>query len=141
MSTLSEVEVSDYDAPFPDDGHKAGAHKFPVPVPDRPDDRESESNRKAMAVIRNLLTPVLTDFGAEDRIWPARTACFRNSVRVPQDSRIYVSPKPGILCRRMYPKRLLKPYWVLSGARPDPGYSRISFGSTPHRLLLGAQPP
>lgn len=65
---LTEAEIAAYDAPFPDDRYKAGARQFPVLVPDQPADPEAEPNRKAWRVLKNLQTPVLTAFGADDRI-------------------------------------------------------------------------
>lgn len=68
VSKLTDAEVAAYDAPFPDESYKAGARQFPMLVPDRPDDPASEANRQAWKVIRGLDTPVLTAFGAEDRV-------------------------------------------------------------------------
>ncbi len=67
-SKLSDAEVLAYDAPFPDETYQAGARQFPMLVPDRPDDPASEPNRQAWQVIRGLDTPVLTAFGADDRV-------------------------------------------------------------------------
>ncbi|MGI9368797.1 MAG: haloalkane dehalogenase [Ruegeria sp.] len=67
-SKLTGAEVAAYDAPFPDETYQAGARQFPMLVPDRPDDPASEPNRQAWQVIRQLDTPVLTAFGADDRI-------------------------------------------------------------------------
>ncbi|TMV09982.1 alpha/beta fold hydrolase [Ruegeria sediminis] len=68
VSKLTDAEVAAYDAPFPDESYKAGARQFPMLVPDRPDDPASEANRQAWQVIRGLDTPVLTAFGADDRV-------------------------------------------------------------------------
>ncbi len=67
-SKLTDAEVLAYDAPFPDETYQAGARQFPMLVPDRPDDPASEPNRQAWQVIRGLDTPVLTAFGADDRV-------------------------------------------------------------------------
>ncbi len=68
VSKLTDEEVAAYDAPYPDESFKSGARQFPMLVPDRPDDPASEPNRQAWQVIRTLDTPVLTAFGADDRI-------------------------------------------------------------------------
>ena len=65
---LSEAEVAAYDAPFPDETHQAGARQFPMLVPTSPDDPASAANRAAWEVLRTLDTPVLTAFGADDRV-------------------------------------------------------------------------
>lgn len=79
VTKLSEAEVAAYDAPFPDDRYKAGARQFPMLVPDRPDDPEAEPNRLAWGVIRTLQTPVLTAFGADDRVMAGVDRVFQQA--------------------------------------------------------------
>lgn len=67
-SKLTETEVAAYNAPFPDDGYKAGARKFPMLVPSTPDDPAAAPNRAAWKVLSGLEIPVLTTFGADDKI-------------------------------------------------------------------------
>lgn len=67
-SKLTEAEVAAYNAPFPDDGYKAGARKFPMLVPSTPDDPAAAPNRAAWKVLSGLKIPVLTTFGADDKI-------------------------------------------------------------------------
>lgn len=67
-SKLTDEEVAAYDAPYPDESYKEGARQFPVLVPDSPDNPSSQANREAWGVIRGLDTPVLTAFGADDKI-------------------------------------------------------------------------
>ncbi|MFK7752601.1 MAG: haloalkane dehalogenase [Sedimentitalea sp.] len=67
-SKLSAAEIAAYNAPYPDDSYKAGARQFPTLVPARPDDPASDANRAAWAVLRTLDTPLLTAFGADDKI-------------------------------------------------------------------------
>ncbi len=67
-SKLMEAEVAAYNAPFPDDGYKAGARKFPMLVPSTPDDPAAAPNRAAWKVLSGLKIPVLTTFGADDKI-------------------------------------------------------------------------
>lgn len=68
VSKLTDEEVAAYDAPYPDESYKEGARQFPVLVPDSPDNPSSPANREAWGVIRGLDTPVLTAFGADDKI-------------------------------------------------------------------------
>ncbi len=67
-SKLTEAEIAAYSAPFPDERFKAGARRFPMLVPATPDDPASEANRAAWEVLRGLDIPVLTTFGADDKI-------------------------------------------------------------------------
>lgn len=67
-SKLNEAEIAAYNAPFPDDRYKAGARRFPMLVPSTPDDPASAANRAAWQVLRGLDIPVLTTFGADDKI-------------------------------------------------------------------------
>jgi haloalkane dehalogenase len=68
VSKLTEAEVAAYNAPFPEESYKAGARQFPVLVPASPEDPEAVPNRAAWEVLSALKTPVLTLFGAEDKI-------------------------------------------------------------------------
>jgi haloalkane dehalogenase len=67
-SKLTDEEVAAYDAPYPDESYKEGARQFPVLVPDSPDNPSSQANREAWGVLRGLNTPILTAFGADDKI-------------------------------------------------------------------------
>jgi haloalkane dehalogenase len=60
--------IAAYDAPFPDDSYKAGARRFPMLVPTRPDDPASEPNRKAWETLRRWEKPFLCAFSDEDPI-------------------------------------------------------------------------
>ncbi len=68
VSPMAEDVIAAYDVPFPDESYKAGARQFPMLVPSSPDDPSSAPNRKAWEVIRGLQTPVLTAFGADDKV-------------------------------------------------------------------------
>lgn len=65
---ITEDEIAAYNAPYPDDSYKAGARQFPTLVPARPDDPASVPNRAAWEVLSGLELPVLTAFGADDKI-------------------------------------------------------------------------
>lgn len=67
-SKLTAAEVAAYNAPYPDDSFKAGARRFPMLVPSSPDDPAAGPNRAAWQVLSALDIPVLTTFGADDKI-------------------------------------------------------------------------
>jgi haloalkane dehalogenase len=72
--------VAAYDAPFPDDTYKAGARKFPLLVPTRPDDPASAANRKAWEVLRTWEKPFLCAFSDEDPITRGGDRAFQEMV-------------------------------------------------------------
>jgi len=72
--------VAAYDAPFPDDRYKAGARKFPLLVPTRPDDPASAANREAWDVLRAWTKPFLCAFSDEDPITRGADRAFQASV-------------------------------------------------------------
>lgn len=78
---ISVAEQAAYDAPFPDETFKAGARQFPLLVPDRPDDPASADNRAAWKVLETLTLPVLTLFGAEDRVMAGVDRIFQTRMR------------------------------------------------------------
>ncbi|WP_300007077.1 haloalkane dehalogenase [Pseudonocardia sp.] len=57
-----------YDAPYPDESHKAGARVFPVLVPIRPDDPASDAVRAARGVLSGWERPFLTVWGEQDAV-------------------------------------------------------------------------
>jgi haloalkane dehalogenase len=68
VEELPPEVVAAYDAPFPDDRHKAGARQFPTLVPTTPDDPASVANRAAWEVLARFDRPFLTAFGDSDPI-------------------------------------------------------------------------
>jgi len=80
MTKLTDAEVAAYDAPFPDDGFKAGARQFPMLVPSTPDDPAADANRAAWKVLRGLDTPLLTAFGADDRVMAGVDQVFQSLI-------------------------------------------------------------
>ena len=65
---LSQAARDAYDAPFPRERYKAGARQFPALVPVRPDDPESQANRRAWQVLSEWQKPFLTAFASRDPI-------------------------------------------------------------------------
>lgn len=65
---LSRAELRAYDAPFPNARYKAGARVFPSLVPIRPDNPESEPNRRAWRVLQQWSKPFITAFSNGDPI-------------------------------------------------------------------------
>lgn len=72
--------VAAYDAPFPDDAHKAGARCFPALIPVVPDDPSSDAVRRSRARLAEWTRPFLTVFGADDPIAGAADAMFQQLV-------------------------------------------------------------
>jgi haloalkane dehalogenase len=65
---LTAEVVAAYDAPFPDEGYKAGARAFPALVPATPDDPAASANRAAWLGLERFTRPFLTAFGDSDPI-------------------------------------------------------------------------
>mgnify|MGYP000213666117 CR=1 FL=1 len=76
-SKLTDSEVAAYNAPFPDESYKQGARQFPMLVPASADDPAAEPNRAAWNILSGLKIPVLTVFGADDKIMSGIDAVFQ----------------------------------------------------------------
>jgi haloalkane dehalogenase len=72
--------VAAYDAPFPDESYKAGARKFPLLVPTRPDDPAAADNRKAWEVLSKWEKPFLCAFGDQDPVTRGGDRAFQAQV-------------------------------------------------------------
>jgi haloalkane dehalogenase len=79
-SKLTDAEVAAYNAPFPDDRYKAGARRFPMLVPSEPNDPAAEPNRAAWRILRQLDLPVLTLFGADDKVMAGVEKVFQSQM-------------------------------------------------------------
>jgi len=65
---LAPEVIAAYDAPFPDDAHKAGARIWPSHVPTSPDDPEAPANREAWEVLQRFDKPFLCCFSDSDPV-------------------------------------------------------------------------
>lgn len=74
---LNEAEVAAYDAPFPDETHKAGARAFPMLVPITPDDPAASANRAAWKALIAEKKPFLTCFADKDMIMKGGEKIFQ----------------------------------------------------------------
>jgi haloalkane dehalogenase len=77
---LPEAVLAAYDAPFPDEAHKAGPRAMPGLVPTRPDDPASEANRAAWERLTHSETPLLVAFSDGDPITGAMAPILRRSM-------------------------------------------------------------
>jgi haloalkane dehalogenase len=73
---LSEAEIAAYDAPFPNEGYKAGARQFPALVPVTPDHASVAENKTAWEVLERFDRPVLTAFGDKDAVTKGGECAF-----------------------------------------------------------------
>ncbi|MDW3224936.1 MAG: haloalkane dehalogenase [Paracoccaceae bacterium] len=80
QTDLTAEEMAAYDAPFPNETYQAGARQFPMLVPSTPDDPAAEANRLAWDVLRRLDLPVLTLFGAQDKIMKGIDRIFQREM-------------------------------------------------------------
>ncbi|MFC5063861.1 haloalkane dehalogenase [Actinomycetospora atypica] len=77
---LSAEARAAYDAPFPDEAHKAGPRAMPLLVPTRPDDPETPANREAWAALGRYDRPFLVAFSDSDPITAAMGPLLREHV-------------------------------------------------------------
>jgi haloalkane dehalogenase len=80
LRALPPEVVAAYDAPYPDERHKAGARVFPALVPLRPDDPASEPNRRAWSALAAWKKPLLTAFSDSDPITAGAERRFQQVV-------------------------------------------------------------
>jgi haloalkane dehalogenase len=74
---LSAAEVAAYDAPFPDEPHKAGARQFPALVPVTPEHPSVGQNIAAWSVLEHFNRPVVTAFSDGDTVTHGGEAMFQ----------------------------------------------------------------
>ncbi|MFN8028062.1 MAG: haloalkane dehalogenase [Acidimicrobiia bacterium] len=77
---LAAEVIAAYDAPFPDDDHKAGARIFPKLVPSTPDDPEHDANVEAWKSLEQYDKPFLCAFSDSDPITGGGDAEFLRRV-------------------------------------------------------------
>lgn len=65
---LAPEVVAAYEAPFPEERFKAGARKFPLLVPTKPDDPAHDANVAAWRSLERFDRPFLTAFGDSDPV-------------------------------------------------------------------------
>jgi haloalkane dehalogenase len=77
---LAEDVRAAYDAPFPDETHKAGPRAMPLLVPTRPDDPENGPNRAAWDALGRYDRPFLVAFSDSDPITGAMAPILERHV-------------------------------------------------------------
>jgi haloalkane dehalogenase len=73
---VSDAIKAAYDAPFPDESHRAGSREFPLLVPVSPDDPAAPDNRRAWEALRRFEKPFLIAFSDGDPITGAYRDVF-----------------------------------------------------------------
>lgn len=77
---LTPEVVAAYEAPFPDESHKAGARVFPSLIPTSPDDEASAANRAAWESLARFERPFLCAFSDRDPITAGADARLLDTV-------------------------------------------------------------
>ncbi len=77
---LSSAEVAAYDAPFPNESYKAGAHIFPALVPITPTNPAAAANRAAWEKLKGLEIPFITLFSDNDPITKGAEKYLQQSI-------------------------------------------------------------
>ncbi len=85
--TLTDAEVAAYDAPFPDESHKAGPRAMPGLVPTAPDDPEAAAQRRAWEVLQRFEAPVVTAFTDGDPLTAGADRVFQRLIPGAQGQR------------------------------------------------------
>ncbi|MDP1631750.1 MAG: haloalkane dehalogenase [Caulobacter sp.] len=80
LRELSPEEIAAYDAPYPDEGYKAGARVFPTLVPVTPEHASVAENKAAWAVLEAFDKPFLTAFSDGDAVTRGGEAAFKDRV-------------------------------------------------------------
>ncbi len=80
LTDLSPEIVAAYDAPFPDEGFKAGARRFPVLVPITADDPASRTNAEAWNRLTRYDKPFLTVFSDSDPVTAGQDVVFQQLI-------------------------------------------------------------
>lgn len=92
---ITPEEVAAYNAPYPDDSYKAGARRFPMLVPATPDDPAAAPNRAAWQVLQGLELPVLTVFGADDKVMAGQDRVFQKLMKGAAGHNHQILPEAG----------------------------------------------
>lgn len=80
LTDLDDAVVAGFDAPYPDERHKAGARIFPALVPITPDDPAAEDQRAAWKVLEEWTKPFLTLFSDSDPISRGAEKVFESRI-------------------------------------------------------------
>ena len=117
---LTEGEVAAYDAPFPDESHKAGARQFPSLVPIRPDNPAIAANRAAWKVFEAWQKPFLTAFSDGDLVTAGLHERFQKKVPGAQGQPHTTIKGAGHFLQEQKPMPLAEAVLAFMAANPNP---------------------
>jgi haloalkane dehalogenase len=80
VTPLTEAVQGGYDAPFPDDGYKAGARVFPLLVPTTSEDPAAAANTSARKTLSTWDKPFLTLYSDSDPVTGGGEVWFQENV-------------------------------------------------------------
>lgn len=80
VRTLTDAERAAYEAPFPEERHKAGARRFPALVPITPQHASVAENQAAWQVLERFTRPCLTAFSDADPVTRGGERAFQERV-------------------------------------------------------------
>ncbi len=104
---LTPEEMAAYDAPFPDERHKAGARQFPTLVPVTPAHASVAENKAAWAVLEQFEKPVLTCFSDSDAVTKGGERIFQERVPGARGQPHIIIEKAGHFLQEDRPEQLV----------------------------------
>ena len=113
---LEDDVIAAYNAPFPNEAYKAGAHIFPALVPNRPDHPDASANRSAWGALERFDKPFLTAFSDGDPITKGGEQMFQTRVPGAQGQPHVTIAGGGHFLQEDKPDRLARLITEFSGA-------------------------
>jgi haloalkane dehalogenase len=106
--TLTAGEAAGYDAPFPDEAHRAGARQFPLLVPLGDADPPASMLRQAWAGLEHFDRPFVTAFADHENVTSFFEPQFRQRVPGAAGQRHVTVPNAGHFLQEHAPELLVE---------------------------------